>query len=119
MPRNRSTVTRRVRNVHRLGGGLASVTAISRRASAPGPWGSRSRRTSGSSKVPPVGAALGMGDQPGGAGCLVVPEPCIHGIGVAWLQEPPCGDVMGGLAVGDLQQRGSPLADVGPPVVVA
>jgi hypothetical protein len=50
---------------------------------------------------------------------LIATEPRIHGIRIAWLQEPTRGDVMGGLAVGDLQQRGPPLADVGASVVVA
>jgi hypothetical protein len=50
---------------------------------------------------------------------LVVAEPCIHGIRVAWFQESLGGDLMRGAAIGDLQERGSPLADVGAWVVVA
>ncbi len=108
-----------VRSVQWLGGGLVSVTAISRRASSPGPWRSRSRRASGSLKGPPAPAALGMGDQ---ARCplgLVAVQPGIDGIGVAPLQEPGLGHAMGGLSLGDLQEGGAALADVGARVVVA
>ena len=56
-------------------------------------------------KMPPAGAALGMGDQPVGPRRLEAVQPCIHGIGIAWLQESGDGHVMGGLAVGDLQER--------------
>ena len=112
-------VPRMVRNFQRLGGGLVSVTAISWRASSPGPWWSRSRRSSGSTKRPPTEAALGVSDQPGRPRRLVAIEPGIHGIGIAWLQEPARGDLMGSLAVGDLQERGAPLADIGTRVVVA
>jgi hypothetical protein len=60
-----------------------------------------------------------MVDQAGGALGLVAVEPSIHGIGVAWLQEAVLGDVMRGLAPGDLQDGGAALADVGAWVVVA
>jgi hypothetical protein len=73
----------------------------------------------GSSKIPPARAALGMGDQTRGPLRLVVIQPCVHGIGVARLQEPGGGHAMGGLAVGDLQEGGASLADIGTRVVVA
>src|SRR5689334_12869823 len=103
MSRKMSKVARMVRRVQRLGGGVVSVTATSRRASSPGPWRSRSSRGWGSLKVPPAPAALGTGDQPGDPLGLVAVEPRIDGIGVAWLQEPGAGDAMGGLALGDLE----------------
>src|SRR3954452_23813794 len=111
-------VARMVRRVQRLGGGLVSVTAISRRGSSRGPRRSRSRIGSGSLKIPPARAAVGMGDQPGGPVRFVAVEPRIDGIGVAWLQEPGSGDAMGGLALGDLQDGRAALADIGAWVVV-
>ncbi len=108
-----------VRRVQRLGGGVLSVTAISRRASSPGPWRSRSRIGWGSLKMPPAPAALGMGDQAGGPLGLVAAQPRVHGIGVAWLQEPGSGHAMGGLPLGDLEDGGATLADIGALVVVA
>jgi hypothetical protein len=60
-----------------------------------------------------------MGDPTRGPLRLVVIRPCVHGIGVAWLQEPGGGHAMGGLAVGDLQEGGASLADLGTRVVVA
>jgi hypothetical protein len=53
-----------------------------------------------------------MGDQPGDPLRLVAVEPRIDGIRVAWLQEPGSGDAMGGLALGDLQDRRASLADL-------
>jgi hypothetical protein len=108
-----------VRGVQRLGGGVLSVTAISHRASSPGPWRSRSRRGWGSLKMPPAPAALGMGDQAGDALGLVAIQPRIHGIGVARLKEPGAGHAMGGGPLGDLEDGGAALADVGAWVVVA
>src|SRR5262249_16395973 len=117
--RKASKVTRTVRRVQRLGGGVLSVTAISRRASSPGPSRSRSRRGWGSLKMPPAPATLGMGDQAGDPLGLVAAQPSIHGIGVAWLQEPGAGHAMGGLPLGDLQDGGAALPDVGAWVVVS
>src|SRR6476469_6264029 len=91
IPLKMSKVARMVRRVQRLVGGVLSVTAISHRASSPGPWRSRSRIGWGSLKMPPVPAALGTGDQPGDPLGLVAVEPRIDGIGVAWLQEPGSG----------------------------
>jgi hypothetical protein len=62
---------------------------------------------------------MGMSDQPGHPLGLVVADPCIHGIGIAWLEEPGPGHAMGGLTVGDLQDGGGPLADIGARVMVA
>src|SRR5580765_6300281 len=112
-----SKVARMVRSVQRLGGGLESVTAISWRASSPGPRRSRSRIGSGSSKIPPARAALGMGDQSRRPLGLVAIQPCIHGIRVAWLQEPPGGHVMGGLAVSDLEDGGPSFPNIGSSVM--
>jgi hypothetical protein len=72
----------------------------------------------GSLKGPPAGATLGMGDQPGEARGLVPAQPRIHGIRVAWFQEPMSGHAMGGLALGDLEHRGATLPGVGAIVVV-
>src|SRR5215831_16050698 len=119
MPWNRSKEARMVRNVQRLGGGLVSVTAISCRASSPGPWWSRSISGSGSPKAPPAEAALGVSDQSGRSRRPISIEPCINGIRVAWFQEPLGGDIMRGATVGDLQERGPALADVGALVVIA
>src|SRR5215831_14102751 len=119
IPLKIAKVARMVRRVQRLGAGVESVTAISRRASSPGPWRSRSRRGWGSLKMPPAPAALGMGDQPGDPLGLGAAQPSRHGIGVAWLQEPGAGHAMGGLPLGDLQEGGAALADVGAWVVVA
>jgi hypothetical protein len=60
-----------------------------------------------------------MGDQPGYPLGLVVIQPRIHGIGIAWLQEPLGGHVMGGLAVSDLEDGGPPFPDIGARVMVA
>src|SRR5262249_32833406 len=114
-----SKVARMVRKVQRLGGGVPSVTAISRRASSPGPRRSRSRIGWGARKGPPAPAALGTGDQAGDPLRLVAAQPRIHGIGVARLQEPGLGHAMGGGPLGDLQDGGAALADVGARVVVA
>src|SRR5262245_23406206 len=114
-----SKVARMVRRVQRDGGGVPSVSAISRRASSPGPRRSRSRRGWGSLKMPPAPAALGMGDQPGGPLRPVAAQPRIHGIGVAGPQQPGAGHAMGGGPLGDLEEGGAALADVGPWVVVA
>src|ERR1700722_19198341 len=115
-----SRVARMVRKVQRLGGGVESVTAISRRASSPGPWRSRSRTGWGSSlKMPPAPAALGMGDQPGHPLRLVAAHPSVHGIGVARLQESGAGHAMRGEPLGDLRDSGAALPDVGAWVVVA
>src|SRR5215467_5496859 len=114
-----SKVARMVRSVQRLGGGLWSVTAISRRASSPGPCRSRSRRASGSLKGPPAPAALGVGDQARRPLRLVAVQPGIDGVRVAPLQEPGLGHAMRGLSLGDLQDGGAALADVGARVVVA
>ena len=108
-----------VRRVQRLGGGVLSVTAISRRASSPGPWRSRSRIGWGSLKMPPAPAAVGMGDQAGDPLGLVAIQPRIHGIGVTRPQEPGAGDPMGRGPLGDLEDGGTALADVGSRVVVA
>src|SRR3954452_24260833 len=83
-----SKVARMVRRVQRLGGGLVSVTAISRRASSPGPRRSRSRIGSGALKITPARGAGGVVDHPGAPVRFVAVEPRIDGIGVAWLQEP-------------------------------
>jgi hypothetical protein len=43
----------------------------------------------------------------------------MHGIGIAWLQEPSGGDMMRGLTISDLEDGCAPLADVGARVMVA
>jgi hypothetical protein len=60
-----------------------------------------------------------MGDQAGDPLRLVAVQPGIEGIRVARLQEPGSGQAMGGLPLGDRQEGGAPLADVGARVVVA
>jgi hypothetical protein len=60
-----------------------------------------------------------MGDQPLDPRGLVQVEPGVEGVGVAGLQQPVLGDPMRRIAVGDLQQGGSALADVGAGIVVA
>ena len=69
--------------------------------------------------MPPAPAALGVGDQARDPLQVVATQPCIHGIGIAWFQEPGAGHAMGGLPLGDLQEGGAALPDVGAWVVVA
>jgi hypothetical protein len=69
--------------------------------------------------MPPAPAALGVGDQPGAPLRLVAAQPCRHGIGVARLQEPGPGPAMRGEPLGDLQDGGVALPEVGAWVVVA
>src|SRR3954470_10587398 len=118
MSRKGSMVTRMVRRVQRLGTGVASVVAASRRASSPGPWRSRSMIGPAELKMPPAGTALGMGDQPSGPRGLVQVEPGVDGIGVAGLEQAVPGDPVGWIAVGDLQESRAAFADVGAGIVV-
>jgi hypothetical protein len=60
-----------------------------------------------------------MGDQPLDPRGVVQVEPGVEGVGVAGLQQAVLGHAMGRIAVGDLQQGGPALADVGSGIVVA
>ena len=60
-----------------------------------------------------------MGDQPRGPRIFIPIEPGVEGVGVAWLQQAPSGHAMRGLPLGDLQEGGGTLANVGAIVVVA
>jgi hypothetical protein len=59
-----------------------------------------------------------MGEEAGEALGLIVIEPGVDGVGVAAAEQAGAGDGMGGGAVGDLEQRGGALADVGLGVVI-
>src|SRR5712691_5580602 len=70
------------------------------------------------SKPPPAVAALLMGEQAGQPCLLVVRQPRVHRVGAPPFQQPVASDPVGGFALGDLQQRGTPLPHVGARVVV-
>src|SRR5260370_6752766 len=70
------------------------------------------------SKRPPAGAALLMGEQAGQPFLLVGRQPLVHRVGAPPVPQPVASDPVGGFALGDLQQRGTPLPHVGARVVV-
>jgi hypothetical protein len=74
---------------------------------------------SASSKRPPAGAALGVGDQPRSPRIFIPIEPGVEGVRVARLQQALSGHAMRGLPLGDLQDGGGALANVGAIIVVA
>ena len=74
-----------LRNVHRLGGGLVAVTAISWRASSPGLCRKRSVSSGSWSKMPPAYPALLMGEQSSQSVSLVVGKPLLERIGITRL----------------------------------
>ena len=59
-----------------------------------------------------------MSQQPGEPFLLIARQPAVHGIGLAPFQQPVAGDPIGGLALGDLQQCGTPLSPIRARVVV-
>src|SRR5215510_4387408 len=107
--------------VQRLGGG-PSVRPVTCRASAPGPWCSRSWSSSRGSlaelKMAAAVAAVLVGEQAGQALGLKAVEPGVEGVGVARAEQAMAGDGVGRQAVGDLEQGGAAFAHIGAGVVV-
>src|SRR6516162_6194719 len=112
-----------VSKVQRLGAGPWGVAAACWRASSPGPWCSRSWSCCLSCwsrlKAPPTVAAVLVGEQARQPFVLVIVEPGVNGVGVAVAQQAGVGHGIRRVAVGDLEQGGTALADVGLGVVVA
>jgi hypothetical protein len=46
-------------------------------------------------------------------------QPAIYGIGITPFQEPALGDRMGRLALGDLENRRTPLANIRPQIMIS
>src|SRR5262249_4078599 len=69
-------------------------------------------------KAAPTIAAVLVGQHAGQPSLLVVVEPGIDGVGVAAAEQSGVGDSIGGVSVGDLEQGGTTLPDVGLGVVV-
>jgi hypothetical protein len=46
-------------------------------------------------------------------------QPAIYGIGITPSQEPALGDRMGRLALGDLENRRTPLANIRPQIMIS
>ncbi len=112
-------VTRMVRNVQRLGGGLGRRDGhLLAGFSSPESLVESFAERFGVDKATSRGNRLGGERSAGRSRRLVPVKPCIHGIRIAWFQESARGDLMGSLAVRDLQKRGSPFTDKGTGVVV-
>jgi hypothetical protein len=60
-----------------------------------------------------------MGEEAGKPLGLIAAQPGVDRVGVAWAEQASTGDGMGSAAVGDLEQCGAALADVGLGIVVA
>ena len=58
-------------------------------------------------------------DERGQPALLVLSEPAVDGFGFAWLMQPTQGDRIGGHAIGNLEQPGRHLPQIGSVVAVA